>query len=112
MTEKKPIFKSEKEAGEQLLKGVNCFDCGCPIKAGEEEIENGAMLSYQEEYQDFFVFKCDSCIEKGKELEDYKECEVYTRIVGYLRPVNQYNPGKQQEYRERKEYKVEEEVIS
>ncbi len=106
----KQVFKSEKKATDTLCCGeeIRCFDCGCSIKMSEEEIENGSLLSYTDEGEDFFVFKCDDCFSKNKEIANYKECEIYTRIVGYLRPVKQYNPGKQQEYKERKEYKIEE----
>ncbi len=105
---KKQIFNSEKNASDAFLKdNVNCFDCGCKITLKEDDIENGSLLSYKEDNEDIFIFKCDDCFAKNKEIADYKECEIYTRIVGYLRPVKQYNPGKQQEYKERVEYKVE-----
>lgn len=104
----KQIFSSENSASDAFLKdNVKCFDCGCKITLNEDEIENGSLLSYREENEDIFIFKCDDCLKKNKEISDYKECEIYTRIVGYLRPVNQYNPGKQQEYKERVEYKLD-----
>ncbi len=104
----KQIYESEKNASDAILKeDVKCFDCGCDIVLNGDDIENGSLLSYKEDGNIFFVFKCDSCLAKSKEIANYKECEIYTRIVGYLRPVKQYNLGKQQEYKERTEYKIE-----
>jgi hypothetical protein len=115
MTEKtyegtKKTFQDEKSAAEALHnKEGKCFDCDCDICVGEEEIENGSLLAYEDEGEEFFVFKCSDCFSKSEGLEDYKKCEVYSRIVGYLRPVNQWNEGKKQEYTERKEYNISEE---
>ena len=108
--QKKQIFRSEETATQEACSNdqeIKCFDCECDIEVVENEIKNGSLLSYKDEGSELFVFKCDDCYSKNKELSDYKECEIYTRIVGYLRPVNQYNPGKQQEYKERVEYQVE-----
>ncbi len=105
----KQVFTSEKSAGDAFLKEkVKCFDCDCDIILEGDEIKNGSLLSYKDGSEDVFIFKCDDCFQKNKEIANYKECEIYTRIVGYLRPVKQYNPGKQQEYKERTEYKIEE----
>ena len=104
---KKQVFESKKEIeGKEEIK---CFDCDLEIKISGEDIENGSLLSYEEDGKEFFVFKCDDCFSKNPELSDYKNCEVYSRIVGYLRPVNQWNDGKKQEYSERKEYQISEE---
>ena len=107
MTEKtyegtKKTFQDEKSAAEALhSKEGKCFDCDCDICVGEEEIENGFLLAYEDEGEEFFVFKCSDCFSKSEGLEDYKKCEVYSRIVGYLRPQEQVNPGKESEINDR-----------
>jgi hypothetical protein len=96
----KQTFKTKENA----VKAGKCFDCGCDITIKNKEIENGVLLEYNDNDEDFFILKCDKCYEKNQGISDYKKCEVYSRIVGYLRPVQNYNPGKKQEYEERKEY--------
>ncbi len=103
----KKLFRDKKRAIDACLKGdAECFDCKSKITTDNEEIKNGALVNYEDNGEDIFVFRCDQCLSENPELSEYKECEVYSRIVGYLRPVRQWNEGKQQEYRERKEYKV------
>ncbi len=106
----KQIFRDEKKAKKACKEDQNasCFDCGTKIELEGDEIQNGNLLSYEDNGSNVFVFKCDSCFAKDRGIEDYKQCEVYSRIVGYLRPVQQWNKGKTQEYRERKEYEIAE----
>ncbi|MEK7540992.1 MAG: anaerobic ribonucleoside-triphosphate reductase [Patescibacteria group bacterium] len=81
-----------------------CHDCGKEIKIQGDDIENGVLLTYDDNGEKLNVFKCNDCYGKNKSLSNFKKCEVYSRVVGYLRPVSQWNTGKKQEYQERKEY--------
>ncbi len=104
----KQIFRDEKKAKKACKEDQNakCFDCGTKIETNGDEIQNGSLLSYEDNGNNVFVFKCDSCFAKNEGVENYKQCEVYSRVVGYLRPVTQWNDGKKQEFKERKEYEV------
>ncbi len=97
---KAKIFKKEKEA----LKNGTCHDCGKKINVKNGEIEDGALLIYEDGKDKLSVLKCDGCYEKDPSLNNYRKCEVYSRIVGYLRPVQNWNEGKSQEFKERKTF--------
>jgi ribonucleoside-triphosphate reductase len=81
-----------------------CHDCGKKIEINNEEIKDGAYLTYNNAGKKISVLKCNRCYEKNPALTNFQECEVYSRVVGYLRPVSQWHKGKKQEYGERQEY--------
>lgn len=97
---KSKIFKKEKEA---LENGV-CYDCGKELTINDGQIEDGALLIYEDGNDKIAILKCDKCYKEDPSLKNYKKCEVYSRIVGYLRPVQDWNKGKSQEYKERKTF--------
>lgn len=82
-----------------------CRDCGKKIVIKEGgEIENGVLLSYDDNARILQVFKCSGCYKISPRLTNFRECEVYSRVVGYIRPVRQWNTGKKEEYKERQEF--------
>jgi len=98
----------KKELPKIIVKEV-CVDCniGIVFKKNGLTILNGKLLKYQKLNGDYiFVYKCDDCFKKNKELRNYQETEVYSRVVGYLRPIQQWNKGKQLEYKQKKNYVI------
>jgi len=88
------------------MKKITCHDCGKEILTKKDnELIKAKQLQYKYGEQKIMVFKCDTCFERNKGLQNFQECEVYSRIVGYLRPIKQWNDGKQQEFKERTPYK-------
>jgi anaerobic ribonucleoside-triphosphate reductase len=96
------IFKKEKEA----LKNGTCHDCGKKLTINDGQIEDGALLIYEDGEEKIAILKCDKCYKEDPSLQNYKKCEVYSRIVGYLRPVQDWNNGKTQEYSERATFTI------
>ena len=83
-----------------------CWDCHCKIKINSKgNIENGKLLKYKENDEEYIVFKCDKCFKEDPSLRNFRESEVYSRVVGYLRPIKQWNKGKQEEFKNRVEFK-------
>lgn len=83
---------------------IYCYDCKKEIKIKGNKIQNGVLLSYNDNGEEIKIFKCNECFEKDSNLRNFRKCEVYSRIVGYLRPVQQWNKGKKQEFKERREF--------
>ncbi len=82
-----------------------CYDCKKKIEIKNNEVQNGVLLSYNDNGKKLMVFKCNDCYQKNPSLANFRKCEVYSRIVGYLRPVQQWNEGKKREFKERKDFK-------
>ena len=90
-----------------------CMDCreehvATVTRISETEMEiNNIIIGVRKsktDFQDRYVFKCDSCFEKDKNFGN--ECDVYSRVVGFYRPVSYWNKGKQAEYDQRKVYNM------